>query len=338
MSQGFFLKKEGLSLQDLSDLLGWRPLFLIEKTMQVIDGTSIEHPQKDHLCFVKNKKALSLMSEEGAFYLVHASLEGQVPFKDRVLLSEDPEGDFTKVLQKLYPAPYETLPNANDPLIPPEAILGENVQIGPGAVVSRGVKIGDHTVIGANVVIGPYVEVGHHSVIHAGATIMCAVLGDHVVVHPNASIGQAGFGFVITAQGMLDTPQIGRVVIENDVNIGSNTTIDRGGLKDTVIGAHTRIDNLVQIAHNVQIGRGCVIVSQTGIAGSSSIGDYSVIGGQVGIADNVHIGKGVKLASKSGVMKDIPDGQTLGGVPAVPIEQWHRSTITLARLVKEGKK
>jgi UDP-3-O-[3-hydroxymyristoyl] glucosamine N-acyltransferase len=156
-----------------------------------------------------------------------------------------------------------------------------------------------------------------------------------VIVHPGVRIGQDGFGFAMGPKGHMKVPQIGRVIIQNDVEIGANTTIDRGANRDTVIGEGTKIDNLVQIAHNVTIGRHCVIVSQVGISGSTSLGDFVVVAGQAGLTGHLKIGMGAQIGAQSGVMSDVPAGQKWGGSPAVPLREWLKSIVLLQRLAKK---
>jgi UDP-3-O-[3-hydroxymyristoyl] glucosamine N-acyltransferase len=163
-------------------------------------------------------------------------------------------------------------------------------------------------------------------------------VGNHVILHRGVHIGQDGFGFALGRGGHVKVPQLGRVIIEDHVEIGSGTCIDRGTGPDTHIGEGSKIDNLVQIGHNVQIGKQSVIVAQVGIAGSTRIGDGAVLGGQVGIAGHLKIGPGVKLAARSGVMEDIPAGAAYGGSPAVPVKDWHRQTLTLNKLIKQRGK
>ena len=179
----------------------------------------------------------------------------------------------------------------------PTARLEPGVIVDPGAVIGPRAEIGAGTVIGANAVIGPDVRIGRHGAIGPGATIACALIGDRVIIHPGAHIGQDGFGFALGPRGHLKVPQIGRVIIQDDVEIGAGSTIDRGANRDTIIGEGTKIDNLVQIGHNVVIGRHCVIVSQVGISGSCVIDDFAALAGQVGLAGHLHIGDGAQIGA-----------------------------------------
>lgn len=203
------------------------------------------------------------------------------------------------------------------------------------AVIADTASIGDGVRIGPHVHIGPGVVLGEGCVIEAGAVITHALLGADVTVLSGARIGQAGFGFVPSETGLVHFPQLGRVVIADHVEIGANTTIDRGALGDTVIGEGSKIDNLVQIGHNVRIGRRCVLAAQTGVSGSCVIGDDVFMGGQVGLADHLTIGDGAQIAAGAGLMRDVPPGEKWGGRPGRPVRDWLKETATLAKIAKK---
>ena len=218
-------------------------------------------------------------------------------------------------------------------LVDCSASIGEGCQIDAGVKVGRDVTIGPGCHIEANAVICDGVSIGRGSLIGANSTVRHALIGSGVRIGSNCGIGGEGFGFVPTPKGVLRQMQLGRVIIEDDVEIGSNAAVDRGSLGDTLIGRGTVIDNLVQIAHNVRIGRHCVVAGQAGIAGSTEIGENVMIGGQAAIVDHIKIGSNARIAARSGIMRDVPEGETWGGAPAVPIRQWHRQSALLTRLV-----
>jgi UDP-3-O-[3-hydroxymyristoyl] glucosamine N-acyltransferase len=220
--------------------------------------------------------------------------------------------------------------------IDPAAKLGRDLVLGPGVVIGAGAEIGSRSKIGANSVIAPGVAIGQDCEIGSNVSISHAYLGDRVTVLPGARIGQPGFGFASSPNGHAKIPQLGRVIIQDGVEIGAGTTIDRGALGDTVIGEGSKLDNLVQVGHNVHIGRHCVLVSQVGVAGSSVIEDFAVLGGQVGIADHVHIGEGARLAARTAMVsgQNLPGGQDYGGVPAKPVREWLREIHALSSLVR----
>lgn len=219
----------------------------------------------------------------------------------------------------------------------PSAQLGEGVRIGAGAVIGADAEIGDRCVIGPNVVIGPGVVIGEGGSIGAGASVRCAILGARAVILAGARIGEPGFGFAPGPEGLVRIPQLGRVVIGEDVEVGANSAIDRGMLGDTEIGDGVKIDNLVQIGHNVKIGRHSLLAAQVGVAGSVNIGVGVMIGGQAGLADHLEIGDGAVIAAKSGVISDIPAGEKWGGYPARRMQRWLREAASLARLTETGR-
>ncbi len=251
-----------------------------------------------------------------------------------LLFAAEPRLAFARVGHLLYTAtPLE--PGVNTAAqVHPSAMIGRGSQIDAGAVIGRDVKIGERCHIGCHAVLGAGVVVGDDCRIGAHTAISNAIIGARVEIASCGSIGGQGFGFVPGPKGPLRMLQIGRVIVENDVEIGANCAIDRGATGDTVIGAGTVIDNLVQIGHNVRLGRNCVLSGQVGIAGSTVLGDGVMVGGQAAISDHLTIGSRARIAGKSGVMRDVEPGGTVGGYPAVPIRQWHRQTAGLLRLFK----
>lgn len=221
----------------------------------------------------------------------------------------------------------------------PTAEMEDGVVISPGAVVGPGAKIGRGTIIGPNAVLGPGVAIGRDCRIGAGAYVGFALLGDRVHIMAGAIIGESGFGATGSATGVVDIPQLGRVILQDGVTIGANSCVDRGAWDDTVIGENTKVDNMVQIAHNVRVGRNCVAAAHSGISGSTVVGDGVAFGGRAGVADHINIGAGAQIAAGGGVMKDVPPGETWGGYPAKPLRQWMREIAWVGRQAarKESK-
>ena len=218
-----------------------------------------------------------------------------------------------------------------------DARLESDVIVEAGAVIGGNVEIGAGSHIGPNAVIAHGVTIGRNTSIGANCTVAHSFIGDSVIIHPNCAIGQDGFGFAMSMRGHHKVVQIGRVVIQNMVEIGAGTTIDRGATRDTIIGEGTKIDNMVQIAHNVIIGRHCVIAAQVGIAGSTELGDYVALGGQAGIIGHIKIGDGAQIAAASAVKDPVPSGGRWGGIPARPLRELARELAVLSRLSKKGE-
>lgn len=259
---------------------------------------------------------------------------GARPVAETVMLpSSRALASFAIVAAMFYPQ-HEAGFSEQDTPIHSSAKLGARVVVSPGVVIGPGAEIGDDARIGPNAVIGRGVTVGRRCEIGAHAVIGFAYLGDDVVVQPGGVIGASGFGFSSGPQGHGKIPQLGRVIIQDRVEIGANSTVDRAALGDTVIGEGSKIDNLVQIGHNARIGRHCVIAGQAGLSGSATLGDFVAVGGKSGVADHVKIGDGARLAGLTGVAHDLTGGQDYGGIPARPIRQWHRQTAYLSRMTR----
>jgi UDP-3-O-[3-hydroxymyristoyl] glucosamine N-acyltransferase len=268
--------------------------------------------------------------------LTRRDLVGGAPNGTSLVFAADPRLAFARAGHLFYPAPALDPSIDRSARVDPGATIGTGSQIDSGAVIGPGAATGQRCHISAHAVLGAGVVLGDDCRIGANTVISHALIGARVKIAPNATIGSEGFGFVPDPKGLLRMLQLGRVLIEDDVEIGANTTIDRGAINDTVIGAGTVVDNLVQIGHNVRIGRRCVLCSQVGIGGSTTVGDGVMIGGQAGIADHLRIGDRVRIAAASGIIRDIEDGQAVGGIPAMPLRQWHRQTAGLARLFAHG--
>ena len=249
-----------------------------------------------------------------------------------VLVAAEPQAAYVAAANRLH-RPRRT--DARDPLIHPDAEVEDGVSLAPGVCIGAGARIGRGTSIGAYSVIGPGVAVGRGGMIGSHVTVGFALIGDRVSILAGAVIGEPGFGVTVGQGKTMDIPQLGRVIIQDNVGIGAGTCIDRGAWDDTVIGENTKIDNLVQIAHNVRLGRNCLLAAHTGISGSCIIGDGVAFGGRAGIADHVNIGDGARIAAASGVMKDVPAGEMWAGAPARPIRRYMRETAWLAKMARE---
>ncbi len=257
-----------------------------------------------------------------------------VPDHLAVIRVADPYVAFLQVVRLFYPSRELLEPGIHPTAVVHEtAQLGKDVRIAAGAVVGKHVVIGDGTRIFPGVVIMEGVRIGKNCVLYPGVVIRedCEI-GDQVILHSGVVVGSDGFGFAFQNGQYEKIPQVGKVVIESQVEIGANTTIDRATLGETRIGKGTKLDNLIQIAHNVRIGKHCVFAAQVGISGSTVIGDYCVFGGQVGVAGHIRIGNKVTAAAKAGITKDIPDGQTVFGFPARPIQKMRRIEATISQL------
>lgn len=282
----------------------------------------------------------ALATTKAGAVILAPSMVDLAPQKSSLLVTDAPYAAYARTAMMFYPCTVsadhaEINPSAH---IDPSARIGSGTDIGAGAVIGANVEIGQGSSIGANTVIGRGVQIGRDCAIAANVTLTHALVGDRVIIHPGARIGQDGFGFAMGPNGHQKIPQLGRVILQDDVDIGANTTIDRGAGPDTVIGQGSKIDNQVQLAHNVSLGRGCIIVSQVGISGSAKLGNYVVAGGQVGIAGHLEIGDGAMLAARTGVPSDLEGGQQYGGTPARPISQWRRELAAVAILAKRKKK
>jgi UDP-3-O-[3-hydroxymyristoyl] glucosamine N-acyltransferase len=263
-----------------------------------------------------------------------------VPDGIAVLISAKPKNSFAVIAAAMYPSSLQAWQFSSDPVnafIADSAKIEAGAQICAGAVVAEHVSIGTGTVIGPNVSIGQGCQIGRNCQIGAGVTIMHTLIGNGVILHPGVQIGQDGFGYVPGKSGLQKMPHIGRVIIQDNVEIGANSTLDRGMLDDTVIGEGTKIDNLVQIAHNVRIGRNCVIAGLCGISGSVTLGDWVMLGGSAGLADHVTIGDGAQIAARAGVMNDVPAGEKWAGAPAQPLREFFREVAAVRGLVKDKK-
>jgi len=303
---------------------------------RVVSGVaSLRLATENEVAFLtKPSMSATFERSRAAACFVTPDLAAQLDPQRNLLVIADPRSGHARLARLLHPEAAARPDISPTAVIDPTAMLGGKVSVGHGAVIGAHAEIGAGSVIDAGAVIDKGVVIGPGARIGAQVTISHALIGARVTILPGARIGQAGFGYQPGPRGLEPVPQLGRVIIDDDVDIGANTTIDRGAGEDTWIGTGTKIDNLVQIAHNCRIGAHCVIASQVGLSGSVSLGDGTILAGQVGIADHLTIGAGARVAAKAGVMRDIPAGATHGGYPSRDIRQWHRSTAALERLTR----
>jgi len=287
------------------------------------------------ISFLDNPRyAAALETTSAGAAIVHPNMKARIPKTTVPIFTAEPYAGWARVAALFHPI-RPVLPGIHpSAVIAKGAVIDPSSEIGPlcivedGAEIGPGCRIGPAAVIGANVVIGPDCRIGTH------ASVSHATIGARVYIYPGARIGQEGFGFASTPSGFLSVPQLGSVIIEDDVEIGANSTIDRGSVKNTVIGAGSRLDNLVQIGHNVVLGRCCVVVAQVGISGSTEIEDFVQIGGQAGIAGHLHIGRGAQIGAQAGVMSDVSANGKMLGSPAQPRQEFFRQVALLRKLMR----
>lgn len=338
----FFPVPAAITVAEIAVLTGAVPASEVGADRRIRDITSLERAGADDAAYCESRRFAGKLkaSRAGACFVKSGEVE-LVPLDTVALVTADPHRAYTMLGRHFYPSALKPRSICPAGVVSPHAAvdstarLEDGVTLDPFVVIGPGAEIGGETMIGAGSVIGPGVRIGRGCVVSASVTITHALLGDRVVVHPGVRIGQDGFGYIPGAKGHLKVPQTGRVIIQDDVEIGANSAIDRGSNRDTLLGEGTKIDNLVQIAHNVVIGRHCLIAGNVGISGSATIGDFVMLGGGVGVRDNVTIGSGARIAGASAVSSDVPDGETWGGYPAIPVEVWQRERKAFYRLMRE---
>ncbi|HCU59381.1 MAG TPA: UDP-3-O-(3-hydroxymyristoyl)glucosamine N-acyltransferase [Alphaproteobacteria bacterium] len=332
----FYQNKGPFTLSKVAEITGSELAEQSKANELISDIATMEKAGADDICFFYDKKAKEAAQNiKAKACITTKALADFIPAGIIVLLNDNPKIAFLKLNTAMY-AEFEPSTNISiKASIHPSAKIGQNCFIGDFVSIEEGVVIGDNCRIEAGAYIGRACKIGNNCRIGSNAYIAYAIIGNDCYIYTGARIGADGFGFDLIEGKHQRIPQIGRVIIGNDVEIGANTCVDRGALDDTVIGDGCRIDNLVQIAHNDKLGRGCVVVSQVGIAGSCTFGDYVVCGGQTGFADHLKIGTGAQIAAQSGVMRDVEPGAVLLGTPAVPFKDFMRQ---VAFLQKNSKK
>ncbi|MDP2652965.1 MAG: UDP-3-O-(3-hydroxymyristoyl)glucosamine N-acyltransferase [Candidatus Omnitrophota bacterium] len=310
------MEKTGLhkTLGDIALLIGGDVVG--DPSVSITGISGIKEARDGDLAFVAHAKYFHLIGKTRAAAVI--APRGTSAAQKPLILTDNPSLAFSKVISLLSEIPAPRLSGIHPTaVIAKDAVLGKDVAVGPHVVIESGAEVGDKTVVFSGCYIGSRTVIGQGGLIYPNVTIREGLsIGDRVIIHSGAVIGADGFGFISVDGKHEKVPQVGTVVIGDDVEIGANVTIDRARFDKTVIGRGTKIDNLVQIAHNVRIGENCLIVSQVGISGSTTIGNNVTIAGQVGLAGHLTVGDNAVVASKSGVAGDIPANTTVWGIPA----------------------
>jgi UDP-3-O-[3-hydroxymyristoyl] glucosamine N-acyltransferase len=325
----FFDSRGPVTLAELAALTGSTLADAAQSGVSISGVAPLGRAGRSDVAFLADRKFLGELSltQAAACFVSPIHAEGG-PQGCALLITPEPQAAYTRAAAYLH-VPRVHPPSA--PHIDPSVVLEDGVVLGHGVVIGPGARIGAGTQIAANTVIGPGVMIGRNSRIGANVTISFALIGDAVRILAGSVIGEAGFGVAASAIGTIDAPQLGRAILQDGVTIGACSCIDRGAWDDTIIGENTKIDNLVQIAHNVRVGRNCVFAAQAGIAGSTTIGDGAQFGGKAGTGDHLTLGDGIRMAAGALTMRDIPAGETWCGAPAKPIRKFMREIAWLTR-------
>lgn len=325
------------SLEELAQISGAEiksadPAFMVE------DVAPLDEAVASNISFLDNVKYKeSFQSTKAGACVVSEKLAHLAPSSCHLLVSPNPYKSYALIAQAFYPVVLPETEISDQAFVAESAKIGKGCIIEAGAYIGEGVELGDGCWIEPNAVIRENVVIGKNSRVGANASVSHAVIGQATRLYPGTRIGQDGFGFAIDPAGHVKVPQLGRVIIGDHVEIGANSCIDRGAGPDTVIGDGSWIDNCVQIGHNVRVGKGCVIVAQAGVAGSTTLEDYVVLAAQAGVAGHLTIGAGSRIGAQSGIMQNIPAGSEVMGSPALPIKQFMRQFVTLKKLTNPSK-
>jgi UDP-3-O-[3-hydroxymyristoyl] glucosamine N-acyltransferase len=338
-NRSFFTNSTPLALSYLASSIKATPYINgkkvenIDPKIMVSDISTLEKASSNELTFFTNAKYAEQYTKSKALACITSEkFLDKAPKDVFILVTGNPYADFARIMTLFYPAQTIKPGLSKDAHIHPTAVIGKDCEIAHGVTMGAEVKVGANTKIYPGVYIDDKVQIGENCIIHHDVTLSNCLIGNNTIIHSGTRIGQDGFGYAFDNYKHIKIPQIGRVVIGNDVEIGANCTIDRGAIDDTIISDMCKIDNLVQVGHNVVLGVGCIIVSQVGISGSTELGKYVVVGGKVGISGHLKIGDGAQLAAGSGVIQDVEAKQVVGGYPSLPIRQWHKQTVILKKL------
>ena len=333
----FFNKKfDYLTIERIIEITGAKPHKDCDLNFKIIDITTLESATQNDISFLNSGQYVDKFSNSKAgFCFIDEKNITKIPSTMLGLISKNPYFSYAQIVSEFY---QQKKPDfTSKTLIHSSAKIGKNVEIAPNVFIGENVEIGDNSIIFPNTSIHDGVVIGANCIINSNVVITCAIIGNNCQIFNGAKIGQDGFGFVHNSGKNYKIIQIGIVEIGNNVEIGANTCIDRGALENTIIQDEVKIDNLCQVAHNVEIGYGTVIAGSTAIAGSCKIGKYVQIGGNCSVGGHIQIGNGVKIAGMSGVMRDIEPMAVMAGIPVVPIKKWHRINTLLNKMVSDKK-
>ena len=341
----FFARATDVSVAEIAALTGAEPREGADLSRRLTGIAPVDDASAGDLSFVSEARfAAALRSTQAGAVLTTERFARNAPGGVAVLRVRKPYDAFVAVARRMYGtalrpvSTFGTVGVSPRAMVHPSAQLGAGVTVDPFAVIGPSARIGAGTLIGAHAVIGPGVRMGSDCAIGTNCSVTHSHLGDRVIIHPGCHIGQDGFGYLMSAEGHTKIPQVGSVVIHDDVEIGSGTRIDRGGIRNTVIGEGTKIDNLCQIGHNCIIGRRCIIVAQSGLSGSVTLEDFVVLGPRTGIIPHITVGKGAITASRSTIYENVPAGEFWGGFPAKPRTKWLREVVALEQLAARPRK
>lgn len=339
----FFKRPPSSTLAEIAALTKAHLVDASSASKRITGLASLNEAGPTHLTFFDNLHyADQLAQTHAGACLVSERFEANVPPHVTVLRTKTPFAAFVALGREWHQdslrpqSGFDLTGIAVSAIIHPTAHLEDGVTVDPLAVIGPEVEIGAGSVIGSGAVLAANVRIGRDCNIGAGSTVQFALIGNNVLIHPGCHIGQDGYGFIFGSETHLKVPQTGRVIIQNDVEIGAGSTIDRGSLRDTVIGEGTKIDNQVQIGHNVTIGRHCLVAAQCGLAGSLTLGDNVALGAKVGINNHVTIGDGAQITAMSAVKDSVPARERWGGFFAKPTKQWFREILAIERLSQAG--
>lgn len=331
----FFTNKGPFSLYRIAEAVDAQLADPQSGSREVAGVAPLANADSRNLSFLENSYYTQAFQETNAgACFVTPDMQALAPPHTACLLTEAPYRAYARAVALFHPETGAAAGQADSAIVEPTATIARDAAISPGAIVQAGAEIGQRVWIEAGAIIGPGVIIGDGTRVDAGASVTCALIGRDCHIYPGARIGQDGFGFAPGEDGHLKVPQVGRVVIEDDVWVGGNAAIDRGANRDTVIRQGARLDNLVHVGHNCEIGRYAVLCGQVGLAGSVAIGAYAMLGGQAGVAPHLTVGQGAQVAAQAGVTKDVPAGETVYGFPATPAKQFWRQMATLRKMTK----